>query len=129
MNRLTELAERITNARAFEKGIVAIIIIAVLLGICASPTPERQNGTWIHLLLFQNARVGITIGNSGVGTCHGPRNSLGAAERRGPSPHARNMATVNWQTDTIPVTRETALGERSGESGNGHQAGLPIHST
>ncbi len=51
MNRLTQLAERITNERAFEIGIVAVIFInAVLLGICTSHTLERQYGTWIHLV-------------------------------------------------------------------------------
>ena len=51
MHRITQLAQRIANARAFEFGIVAIIIFnALLLGIGTSPTLNRQYGDLMHLV-------------------------------------------------------------------------------
>ena len=51
MNRITQIAQRITNARAFEITIIAIIILnAVLLGLGTSPVIEEQYGTWIQVL-------------------------------------------------------------------------------
>ena len=49
MNRFTEFAQRITNARAFEAGIVAVIIVnAALLGFGTSPSIDEQYGNWIN---------------------------------------------------------------------------------
>ena len=51
MNRITHLAQRITNARAFEFGIIVIIILnALLLGLGTSPAIEEQYGDWIQVL-------------------------------------------------------------------------------
>ncbi len=51
MHRITQLAQRVANARAFEFGIVAIIIFnALLLGIGTSPTLNRQYGDLMHLV-------------------------------------------------------------------------------
>ena len=51
MNRITLLAQRITNARAFEFGIIVIIILnALLLGLGTSPAIEEQYGNWIQVL-------------------------------------------------------------------------------
>ena len=51
MNRITLLAQRITNARAFEFGIIVIIILnALLLGLGTSPAIEEQYGDWIQVL-------------------------------------------------------------------------------
>ena len=51
MNRITHLAQRITNARAFEFGIIVIIILnAILLGLGTSPAIEEQYGNWIQVL-------------------------------------------------------------------------------
>ena len=51
MNRITHLAQRITNARAFEFGIIVIIILnALLLGLGTSPAIEEQYGNWIQVL-------------------------------------------------------------------------------
>ena len=48
MNRLTHLSRRITEATAFEAGIIAVIIInALLLGAGTSPALERQYGELI----------------------------------------------------------------------------------
>ncbi len=50
MERLTQLSRRLTEAPAFELGIVAIIIInALLLGVGTSPTLDRGYGTWISI--------------------------------------------------------------------------------
>ena len=50
MERLTQLSRRLTEAPAFELGIVAIIIInALLLGVGTSPTLDREYGTWIGI--------------------------------------------------------------------------------
>ena len=60
MNKLTQFAQRITNARAFEIGIIAIIIVnAILLGIGTSATMNRQFGEWIHL--FYEVALGIFV--------------------------------------------------------------------
>jgi len=60
MDRFTNIARRITDARAFEIGIIAIIIInAILLGIGTSHTLERQYGSWIHL--FYEIALGIFV--------------------------------------------------------------------
>ena len=49
MNRFTEFAERIANARAFEFGILAVIIVnAVLLGVETSSALEAQYGDWMR---------------------------------------------------------------------------------
>ena len=51
MNRITHLAQRITSARAFEFGIIVIIILnALLLGLGTSPAIEEQYGNWIQVL-------------------------------------------------------------------------------
>ena len=51
MNRITHLAQRITGARAFEFGIIVIIILnALLLGLGTSPAIEEQYGNWIQFL-------------------------------------------------------------------------------
>ena len=51
MNRITLLAQRITNTRAFEFGIIVIIILnALLLGLGTSPAIEEQYGNWIQFL-------------------------------------------------------------------------------
>ena len=50
MERLTHLSRRLTEAPAFELGIVAVIIInGLLLGVATSPTMERDFGDWIGL--------------------------------------------------------------------------------
>ena len=50
MDTITQLAQRIANARAFEFVIVAIIIFnALLLGLGTSPTLDRQYGDWMQL--------------------------------------------------------------------------------
>ena len=60
MAQFTLLAQRITSARAFEIGIIGIIIInAVLLGIGTSHTLNQQYGTWIHL--FYEIALGIFV--------------------------------------------------------------------
>lgn len=49
VNRLTQVAQRITDARAFEFSIVAIIIFnAVLLGLGTFPAIDQEYGAWIH---------------------------------------------------------------------------------
>lgn len=60
MNQLTQLAQRITNARAFEVGIIAIIIVnSILLGVGTSATLNQQYGAWIHL--FYEIALGIFV--------------------------------------------------------------------
>ncbi len=50
MDTITQLAQRIANARAFEFVIVAIIIFnALLLGLGTSPTLDQQYGDWMQL--------------------------------------------------------------------------------
>jgi voltage-gated sodium channel len=46
MGKFTQFAQQVTNARAFEIGIIAVIIFnALLLGIGTSPTLDQQYGT------------------------------------------------------------------------------------
>ena len=50
MHMITQLAQRVANARAFEFGIVAIIIFnALLLGIGTSPTLDQKYGDLMYL--------------------------------------------------------------------------------
>lgn len=60
MDRFTDVARRITSARAFEIGIIGIIIVnAILLGLGTSQTLDRQYGTWINL--FYEIALGIFV--------------------------------------------------------------------
>lgn len=60
MDRFTDIARRITEARAFEISIIGIIILnAILLGIGTSHTMEQHYGTWIHL--FYEIALGIFV--------------------------------------------------------------------
>ena len=50
MNRVVDLCHRLVKARAFEYGIIAVIIAnSILLGMETSVTLERHYGHWMHL--------------------------------------------------------------------------------
>jgi voltage-gated sodium channel len=50
MNRVVNLSRRLVEARAFEFGIIAVIIAnSILLGMETSVTLERHYGHWMHL--------------------------------------------------------------------------------
>ena len=60
MDRFTDVARRITRARAFEVGIIGIIIVnAILLGVGTSHSLNRQYGDWFHL--FYEIALGIFV--------------------------------------------------------------------
>ncbi len=50
MERLTQIARRVTNARAFELGIVVIIVLnGAMLGLGTSQSVASGYGAWLHL--------------------------------------------------------------------------------
>ena len=60
MDRFTDVARRITRARAFEVGIIGIIIAnAILLGVGTSHSLNQQYGDWFHL--FYEIALGIFV--------------------------------------------------------------------